>query len=212
MTNRRWLLLAQLPLALGIVLRAEAQVSLAEPSNFMSLTTFELSAPLGDTKRYVTGGLGPGLGWEGRWTVNAHSSAGVALNVTGFSRHTENTIDFPSGAATGDQLRQLMPAQLLATGYVYPYQRNGVRWYAGGGVGTAHVDQDFSLGTQQLSRGAWHFVVAPEIGAEVRGGPDRLFVGVFALRYNAQTAAGDYLGGGSRRFQYLTLRVGIGEE
>ena len=105
-----------------------------------------------------------------------------------------------------------MPAQLLATGYVYLFQKNGVRWYAGGGVGGGHVDQDFSLGTQQLSRGAWHLVVAPEIGAEVRGGPDRLFVGVFSLRYNAPIASGDYLGGGSRKFQYLTLRVGIGEE
>jgi len=216
MTTRRWLLLTQLLVALSIVpltaLRAHAQASLSEPSNFMSLTTFELSIPIGDTKNYMTGGLGPGLGWEGRWTVNAHSSAGVSLSVVGFSHHTENTIDFPSGAATGDQLRQLMPAQLLAVGYLYPYQNNGVRWYAGGGIGGGHVDQDFSLGTQQLSRGAWHAVIAPEIGAEVRGGPDRLFVGVFSLRYNLPTAAGNYLGGGSRRFQYLTLRVGIGEE
>jgi hypothetical protein len=216
MTNRRWLPPARLLVALGIACvaasRADAQQSLAEPSNFMSLTTFELSLPTGDTKRYVTGGVGPGLGWEGRWTVNAHSSAGVSLSVAGFSRHTGATIDFPSGAATGDQLRQLMPAQLLATGYLYPYQRNGVRWYAGGGLGGGHVDQDFTIGTQQLSRGAWHAVVAPEIGAEVRGGPDHLFVGVVALRYNLQTAAGDYLGGGSRKFQYLTLRVGIGEE
>ena len=87
-----------------------------------------------------------------------------------------------------------------------------VRCPNGGGVGGGHIDQDFTLGTQQLSRNAWHLVVAPEIGAEVRGGPDRLFVGVFSLRYNVPVAAGDYLGGGSRKFQYLTLRVGIGEE
>lgn len=216
MTNRRWLLLTQLLIGLFIALltalRAGAQQALSEPSNFMSLTTFELSLPLGDTKRYVTGGLGPGLGWEGRWTVNSHSSAGVSLSVAGFQRHTQNTIDFPSGAATGDQLRQLLPVQALATGYVFPIQANGVRWYAGGGVGGGHVDQDFSLGTQQVSRSAWHLVIAPEIGAEVRGGPDHLFVGVVSLRYNAPIAAGNYLGGGARNFQYLTLRVGIGEE
>ena len=39
-------------------------------------------------------------------------------------------------------------------------------------------------------RGAWHLVVAPEIGAEVRGGTDHLFVGVFSLRYNAPTRVG----------------------
>jgi hypothetical protein len=210
-------LLAQLLFALVITLllavRAEAQEqSLVTPSNFMSLTTFELSVPLGDTKKYMTGGLGPGLGWEGRWLMSPRTSAGVSLTVAGFSHHTESTINFPSGAATGDQLRQLMPAQLLAVGYLYPYEKKGVRWYAGGGIGGGHVDQDFNLGTHQLSNGAWHVVLAPEIGAEVRGGPDRLFVGVFSLRYNAPLAAGDYLGGGSRRFQYLTLRIGIGEE
>ena len=48
----------------------------AAQGNFMSLTTFELSAPLGDTKRYVNSAIGPGLGWEGRWTVNTRASAG----------------------------------------------------------------------------------------------------------------------------------------
>ena len=217
MTHPRWLLLAQLLIASLTTVRAGAQSgadarSLMAPSNFMSLTTFELSAPLGDTKRYMTGGVGPGLGWEGRWAVKSRASAGVSLTVGGFSHHTESTINFPSGAATGDQLRQLMPAQLLAVGYLYPYQRGGVRWYAGGGVGGGHVDQDFNLGTHQLSSGAWHVLFAPEIGAEVRGGANHLFVGVFSLRYNAPFAAGDYLGGGSRKFQYLTLRIGIGEE
>jgi hypothetical protein len=206
-------LLAQVLIALLLTVRAEAQErSLVTPSNFMSVTTFELSAPIGDTRKYMTGGFGPGLGWEGRWLMSPRTSAGVSLSVAGFSRHTESTINFPSGAATGDQLRQLMPAQLLATGYLYPLDRKGVRWYAGGGIGGGHVDQDFNLGTHQLSSGAWHVVFAPEIGAEVRGGPDHLFVGVFSLRYNAPLAAGDYLGGGSRRFQYLTLRIGIGEE
>jgi hypothetical protein len=203
----RWLLLT----ACITTLLSGARPAVAQ-GNFMSLTTFELSAPLGDTKRYVNSAIGPGLGWEGRWTVNTRASAGVSLAVSGFSNHTEGTINFPSGAATGDQLRQLMPAQMLATGYVYPLTRKGVRWYAGGGVGAGHVDQDFNLGTHQLSNGAWHFVIAPEIGAEVRSGGQGLFVGVFALRYNAPVAAGDYLGGGARQFRYLTLRIGIGEE
>ena len=91
MTKRRWLLITPLFIALFPTIRAGAQSgadaqSLASPSNFMSLTTFELSAPLGDTKRYMTGGVGPGLGWEGRWAVNAHSSAGVSLTVPPGSR------------------------------------------------------------------------------------------------------------------------------
>ena len=57
MTNRRCFPLAELLVALFVVpltaLHARAQASLSEPSNFMSLTTFEVSAPIGDTKKYM---------------------------------------------------------------------------------------------------------------------------------------------------------------
>jgi len=179
--------------------------------DFMSLTTLELSTPVGDTKNYTSVGIGPGLGWEGRWVMRQHTSAGVSLTIGQLSERENGTMELPSGAVTGDMLRQLVSQQILATGYYYPSRFGKVRFYAGGGLGAASIDQDFNLGLQQLSRSAWHLVVAPEIGAELRGG-DGYMVGIVSLRFNASNAAGNYLGGGARRFQNLTLRLGIGEE
>ena len=185
--------------------------TLAAQGTFMSLTTLELSTPVGDTKNYTSVGVGPGLGWEGRWGVREHTSAGVSLTIGQFSEHEDGTMELPSGAVTGDMLRQLVSQQILATGFYYPSRFGHVRFYAGGGLGVASIDQDFNLGLQQLSRSAWHLVMAPEIGAELRGG-DGYLVGIVSLRFNASNSTGDYLGGGSRRFQNVTLRLGIGEE
>jgi hypothetical protein len=179
--------------------------------NFMSLTTLELSTPTGDTRDYTSVGVGPGIGWEGRWSVRHHASAGVSLTIGQFSERESGTMELPSGAVTGDMLRRLVSQQILATGFYYPSRLGKVRFYAGGGLGATSIDQDFNLGLQQLSKSAWHLVVAPEIGAEIRGG-DGYMVGIVSLRFNASNSAGNYLGGGSRRFQNLTLRLGIGEE
>jgi hypothetical protein len=185
--------------------------TLAAQGNFMSLTTFELSTPIGDTRRYTSVGVGPGLGWEGRWAMHERTSAGVSLTLGQFSERDNGTMQLPAGAVTGEMLRQIVTEQVLATGYFYPTRRQPVRFYAGGGLGASFIDQDFNVGTSQLSRSAWHAVIAPEVGAELRGN-DGFLVGVVSLRFNAGLAAGDYLGGGSRRFQYLTLRLGFGEE
>ena len=184
---------------------------LAAQGGFLGVTSIELSTPLGDTKHFVDTGLGAGLGWEGRWTVNSHTSAGFGLVFSEFSQHEDGTMQFPSGAVTGNMLRQLFSQQLLATGYFFPGGRGQVRYYAGGGIGATQMDQNVNLGTQLLSKSAWHFTLAPEIGAEIRS-HDGFLVGVVALRYNGAMAAGDYVGGGSRHFQNITLRFGFGEQ
>ena len=204
MRHHRWLLLP--------MLLASARTLPAQSNNiFMSITTLELSAPLGDTRNYVKSTAGPGLTWEGRWAVRPSAALGAQLTVSQFSQHTNETMTFPSGAVTGDMLRHLVTGQVTGTAFWYPIKRDKVRWYAGGGLGGGHADQDFDLGTRQVSRSAWHMLITPEIGAEIRRA-DSLFVAVVSLRYNAPISAGNYLGGGKRSFQYLTLRIGLGEE
>jgi hypothetical protein len=203
MRGHRWLLVP--------MLLASVRALPAQENKFMSITTLELSAPLGDTRNYVKSTAGPGLTWEGRWKMRQSAAAGVQLTVSQFSEHTDDTMTFPSGAVTGDMLRHLVTGQVLGTAYWYPVKREKVRWYAGGGLGGGHADQDFDLGTHRVSRSAWHMLIAPEVGAEIRR-RDSLFVGVVSLRYNAPISSGNYLGGGKRSFQYLTLRIGLGEE
>jgi hypothetical protein len=100
---------------------------------------------------------------------------------------------------------------ILATGYVYPLKNDRRLFYLGGGAGVARIDQLFELGTRQLGQANWHFVVAPEVGAEMhalRGD----FIGIMSVRYNVPVAMGDYVGGGARSFRHFSIRFGLGYE
>jgi hypothetical protein len=178
---------------------------------FVTLTTYEISIPVGDTRQFVPNASLLGLTWEGRWAVASRVSAGMMLGLNEFSHRFTGTTNFPSGAATGPQFRYILSMPLLATGYVYPYRSDRRQLYLGGGAGVARVDQLFELGTRQLGRGAWHFVFAPEVGAEMHGIRDD-FIGVVSVRYNAPVAMGDYVGGGARSFRHVTIRLGFGYE
>lgn len=184
--------------------------ALPAQGSFTSVTMYEVSAPLGDTRRFVAGVSWVGLSWEGRWAVSRRAAAGVSLGLNDFSDSFTGTTNFPSGAATGPQFRYLLSAPVLAKGYVYPLDGERVRWFAGGGAGVAHVDQVFQLGTRPVGRRGWHLAVAPEVGAELYDFDGGL-TAVVSVRYNAPFATGNYVGGGARSFQYLTLRLGMGE-
>jgi hypothetical protein len=179
----------------------------AQPS-YQSLASYEVSVPIGDTRRFLTRASWFGISWEGRWAVANRTVAGAFLGFNEFSERFEGTTNFPSGAATGPQFRYLLSTPVLATGYVYPVINERVRWYLGGGAGGVHVSQWYALGTRQFSNGEWHFMLVPEVGAEIpiMGGA---FHGAVSLRYNAPIAAGDYVGGGSRSFRYVTLRFAL---
>ena len=185
--------------------------TLSAQDPFATMTTYEVSIPVGDTRRFIHAASLLGLTWEGRWAVASRASAGFMLGINEFSQRSTGTTNFPSGAATGPQFRYLLSMPLIATGYVYPLRSNHYQFYLGGGAGVARVDQLFELGTRQLGRGSWHFVVAPEAGAEVHGIRED-FVGLVSVRYNAPLAMGDYVGGGPRSFRHVTIRIGFGYE
>lgn len=178
---------------------------------FATMTTYELSIPVGDTRHFIPNTSFLGMTWEGRWAVARRASAGVMFGINEFSQRSNGTTNFPSGAATGPQFRYLLSMPLLATGYVYPFGSDRRLFYLGGGAGIARIDQLFELGTRQLGRAAWHFVVAPEVGAEMHAIRDD-FLAMVSVRYNMPFAMGDYVGGGTRSFRHLTIRIGFGYE
>jgi hypothetical protein len=183
--------------------------SLSAQENFRAITTYEVSVPMGDTRRFITAPSWFGLSWEGRWKLARRSSAGVLIGLNEFSDRSDETTNFPSGSATGPQFRLLVAIPFLFTGYVYPIDTKGVRIYVGGGAGFTSMTQMYTLGLQQLGESSWHLVAAPEVGAEIRRFGD--FTGIVSVRYNAPLKTGDYIGGGGRSFRYVSIRLGIGE-
>jgi hypothetical protein len=206
---RWWLLIALLGSILAGLVAGPRMLAAQDP--FVSVTAYEVSVPVGDTRRFMTTPSWMGLSWEGRWPVANRVSGGVMIGINEFSDRSTGTTNFPSGAATGPQFRYLLSLPVLATGYVYPFANDRHRVYLGGGAGVTRIEQLFQLGDRQLGNAAWHFVVAPEVGAEIHSiGGD--YVGVLSVRYNAPLAMGDYLGGGSRSFRHFTIRLGMGYE
>ncbi|HEX4682992.1 MAG TPA: hypothetical protein VH277_09800, partial [Gemmatimonadaceae bacterium] len=117
---------------------------------------------------------------------------------------------FPQGAATGLQNRDLLLVSGTGTIHHYLGKTTGRGAFVGVGAGGEYVQQYYQLGVNsQFTRTGFHFILAPEAGytTPVMEGVDL----VLAARYSAPTSAGNYLGGGSRRFGFLTFVFGLAE-
>jgi hypothetical protein len=193
--------------AFAAALWLSAGCALGAQDGFTAVTSYTLSLPLGDTRRFVTMPSWLGMNWEGAWMLNPHTSAGLAFGVHDFNNASTGTTNFPSGSATGQQLRDLLVTTLMGTGRWYPVAGRSHRPYVGLGAGLVHADEMYTLGFSQTSRSAWHFAVAPEAGWVFP-----LIEGIEALvaaRYTSPAPAGQYIGGGQRRFPFATLSFGL---
>jgi hypothetical protein len=193
----------------ALVHAATAQAQGWVESRFASVATYSLSIPTGDTRQFLSTPSLMGVAWEAHWVARATTTA-VSIGVHDFYDRSGGTTDFDQGSATGEQLRDLLVATVMANGRWFPAGIAGRGPYVNLGVGALFMQQSYQLGVMpQLIRSAIHLAVAPEIGAV-----HRLFDGVDAVasaRYMLPTASGRYLGGGTRRPQFLTINLGIAE-
>jgi hypothetical protein len=174
--------------------------------SFASLTSYVLSIPTGDTRRFITTPSWLGLTWEGVWAVGRRNAVGVALGVHDFNDASSGTTNYSWGAATGDQTRNLMVTSLMATGRWYPLAERTRRLHLGLEGGVLYSEETYQLGGSRTVRGAGHLAVAPEAGWQfpIVHGVD----GVVSARYTFPTHRGDYIGG-SRSYPFATVSFGI---
>ena len=180
------------------------------PDNFASMATFTVSVPFGDARRYVSTPSWLGINWEGQWTVQRSLVVGALLGMHDFFERDDDTVEFPSGAATGEQARELTMATMLVTTRWYP---GGMRWRGvvlGLGAGTIWARESFQLGVfDPILNSAFHLAVVPEAGVMVP-----IFEGIqgmVGVRYSITGASGSYLGGGERRYHFLTFTFSVME-
>ena len=133
---------------------------------------------------------------------------GALLGMHNFFERSDGTMDLPSGSATGEQARELTMVPMLAIGRWYT---GGTRWRGvmlGLGVGAMWARQSFQLGVfDPIHHSAFHPAIVPEAGVTIP-----IFEGVkgmIGLRYSMAAPAGDYLGGGRRSFQFVTLTASV---
>jgi hypothetical protein len=197
-------------MAAQVVGAGAARAQEPEPAldNFASVATFTVSVPFGDAHRFTSTPSWLGISWEGQWTVRRSLVAGALLGMHDFYERSDGTMEFPSGAATGEQARELTMATMLATTRWFP---GGTRWRGvvlGLGAGTIWARESFQLGVfDPILNSAFHLAVVPEAAVTIP-----IFEGVKGMvgaRYSLTAPAGSYLGGGKRSFHFLTLTFSV---
>lgn len=194
--------------AVGLPMHAAAQV-VSDDGAFTNLTTLAISFPVGDTRRYVSVPSWAGVGWEGQWTVRKGLLAGVGFSAHDFYDRSHGTTNFPSGSATGDQLRDLLLITAMGTGRWYP-RKDQLGPYVASGAGVVFAQQYYQLGLSPgFMRTAFHLAVAPETGVAIPVMPG--VAAALGLRYTMASSGGRYLGGGSRKNRFVTVTFGFAE-
>ena len=193
--------------SLGLV--AAVASPLSAQHRYLSALEYSVAVPLGDTQNFMGGTSWSGAMWEGRWMDHPHTSIGAVLGFNEFYHRQSGTFDFPHGAATGDQYRHLLTIPILFTGHWYfDSNYDDPRWYIGGGAGFQYTEQLFQYGIDQRRRTNWNVALVPEVGLAFSAW--YATGGIISLRYHLPSESSGFLGNTQRRFQYVSLSVGLG--
>lgn len=180
----------------------------AQTGGFSSAAGMTFAMPTGETRDFVTAPSWIGLSWEGRWDLTPHVQTVGGLEFQDFYSSSFTTTNFASGAATGQQVRDLIAVNVMAGLRYYPLPQRSHRPYISLGAGGVYTGQYFQLGLSQINHDDFTPAIAPEIGLEIPYVDD--IGAVVALRYTLPTHA-VHIGGGARSFQYLTLVLAVVE-
>lgn len=194
-----------LPTVVGLLVGAGALPA----QRFTSASGYTFAVPLGDTRDFVTTPSWIGIAWDGRWELTPHLSTTVGLSFQDFYASSFQTTNFASGAATGQQVRDLIAANMMGGVRFYPFPRASNRAYIALSGGAVYAGQYFQLGLSQINRDDIRPAIAPELGFEtpVFDGIDA----VFNMRYSIPARTTNHIGGGARSFQYLTFGIAFAE-
>lgn len=181
-----------------------------DDADFISVGSYAVSIPFGDTHRYVGRPSFMGVTWDGMWPLQNRLWGGVQLGLNDFSNQDDGTTNFPSGSATGFQVRDLLVMSVLGTARWYAFGPTPRGPFIGLGAGGEYVSQFYQLGPiSPFNRTGVHLTAAPEVGF-VR--PIMTDIdAVITVRFSTPVSAGDYLGGGRRSFRFMTLSFGLAE-
>jgi hypothetical protein len=188
-------------------------VAIASPlqaqHRYLSALEYTAAIPLGDTRDFISRSSWSGGAWDSRWIDRPHTSIGALIGFTEFYHRDVGTFTFPAGAVTGQLHQHLITVPVLVTGaWYFTANRDDPRWYIGGGGGLEYTEQEFQVGIDQKQRSNVNAVVMPEVGLTFSAWYGT--GGVVALRYHLPTKSSEFLGSGERRFQYISLSLGLG--
>lgn len=173
--------------------------------SFMAIT-YDVSAPLGNTRDFIGSASWRGLSVEGRGFFRPNWTAGVNFGWTTFHSSFEGVQEIDNGHVSGNQFRQMYAVPILATLHYYPnpdkYGDNVIH-YVGIGAGVYRIEPELQIGMYAFTDENWHFGFCPEYGFMY---PTETVFVLFNIKYNYAFKSGDV-----EAQSYLSLRFGIAD-
>ncbi len=177
----------------------------AYADSFMAIT-YDISAPVRNTREFVGSASFRGLSVEGRGFFRPNLSAGVNFGWTTFDEKSDRLMEIENGHVSGNQFRLLYAVPILATLHYYPNPNkygDNLMHYVGMGAGPYRIESDLQVGMFSVVEQNWHFGFCPEYGFMV---PAETVFFMFNIKYNYVFAKGD-----AKAQTYWTLRFGISD-
>jgi len=195
-------------LLLGLVVLLGAAEAGAQGT--LGTLTYDYAVPSGDTHDFIENDSWFGATLAGRRFTRPDISFSFSAGFNEFHDTDDRLIEDGNLTISGEQYRNLQVWPFLVGAQKWFGDRRANRIAAGASVGTTYVSQLLDIGLYSEERSNWHFTIVPEISflmpAILR---DEGFA-VLSLRYSYNVGAGDYLGGDSRSWSYLSIGLGFG--
>ena len=188
--------------ALALVLMFGSEARAQYVDDWYWAVSYDMAAPLGDTKDFTSSFSFRGVGLEGRYFKSEKTSIGFFAGWNVFSEKTSGTVQDGNRTTTGTSARTINAVPLYVTADYYWGSRGGARPYLGLGAGVIYNERRNDFGIFTSTSNKWQFAVAPEAGVMFPIGASLMYIGV---RYNYGFKAGDF-----DALQYLSINVGIG--
>jgi hypothetical protein len=149
--------------------------------------TWSPSWSVSDTHDYIGKWSWRAFSVEGRQQVQPRTTVGVTTGWTTFNEKSFRVATEGTLTVTGTQNRYVNVFPLLVGAHLYSSPRGQRRYYVGLNVGTYYIERRTEVGIFALEDQAWHFGLAPEVGAILPWGSNG---GLVFVRYNHAFATG----------------------
>lgn len=168
---------------------------------------YSMGQTVWDTNDFIDDFSWRGVSFEFKHFASDQLAYGFQLGWSVFGQRVDDVAVFDQGAISGTQIRKLGALPILVSlNYHAASLYSDVSPYLTLNLGTYYMIEQMSMGIYAAEASAWHFGVAPELGVYLPAGDGYLQI---AVKLNKAFAAGDYLGGGSKEFTWLSLNVGV---
>ena len=175
----------------------------AKGQYWVTSVTYDIGIPTSDLKDFTGETSFRGVSFDGRRFLNDNVSVGLFLGWQVFKERKNDLLSSLNGAEIfGTRVDYVNTFPIMATGYYHFGEVDGIRPYAGAGIGTVRSLQRSEIGLFAFENNNWHFGFYPSVGVLI---PVQYDFG-FNVGVKYQYAVG---GDNSIDYSYLSFNIGL---